>query len=47
MIAGYGPDLPADMNAIGYDAPGGPDVLRLETVPLPRLRPDDVLIRAR
>jgi putative PIG3 family NAD(P)H quinone oxidoreductase len=45
MIAGNGPDLPANMRAIGFDAPGGPDVLRLETVPLPRLRPDDVLIR--
>ncbi|PKP86693.1 MAG: hypothetical protein CVT77_19380 [Alphaproteobacteria bacterium HGW-Alphaproteobacteria-16] len=33
------------MAAIGFDAPGGPDVLRIETAPLPRLRPDDVLIR--
>jgi putative PIG3 family NAD(P)H quinone oxidoreductase len=33
------------MQAIGFDAPGGPDVLRAQTMPLPRLRPDDVLIR--
>ena len=37
--------LPENMQAIAFNAPGGPDVLRPETVPLPRLRPDDVLIR--
>lgn len=37
--------LPEMMQAIGFDAPGGPEVLRLQSVPLPRLRPDDVLIR--
>ena len=45
MIASTAADLPDSMAAIGFDAPGGPDVLRLETLPLPRLRPDDVLIR--
>ncbi len=38
-------DLPETMQAIGFDAPGGPEVLRLQSAPLPRLRPDDVLIR--
>ncbi len=37
--------LPETMQAVGFDAPGGPDVLQLHTAPLPRLRPDDVLIR--
>lgn len=45
MVARDGAILPESMQAIGFDAPGGPDVLRPETVPLPRLRPDDVLIR--
>jgi putative PIG3 family NAD(P)H quinone oxidoreductase len=40
-----GAALPETMQAIGFDAPGGPEVLRIESVPLPRLRPDDVLIR--
>ncbi|WP_072675258.1 NAD(P)H-quinone oxidoreductase [Erythrobacter sanguineus] len=33
------------MAAIGFSAPGGPDVLQVETLPLPLLRPDDLLIR--
>jgi putative PIG3 family NAD(P)H quinone oxidoreductase len=33
------------MQAIGFEAPGGPDVLRLETVPVPRPGPGEVLIR--
>jgi putative PIG3 family NAD(P)H quinone oxidoreductase len=45
MVAGSGAALPEEMQAIGFAAPGGPDVLRPETVPLPRLRPDDVLIK--
>ena len=45
MVASSGVDLPETMQSIGFDAPGGPDVLRLQTSPLPRLRPDDVLIR--
>jgi putative PIG3 family NAD(P)H quinone oxidoreductase len=45
MIASAAMDLPESMQSIGMDAPGGPEVLRLETAALPRLRPDDVLIR--
>ena len=45
MIASNGAALPEAMQAIGFDAPGGPAVLRIETTGLPRLRPDDVLIR--
>lgn len=45
MHAGEGPALPDTMQSIGFDTPGGPEVLRLQTGPLPRLRPDDVLIR--
>lgn len=43
--AGQGAHLPETMQAIGFDAPGGPDVLGITTVAVPRLRPDDVLIR--
>jgi putative PIG3 family NAD(P)H quinone oxidoreductase len=45
MVASAGIELPETMQAIGCDAPGGPEVLRLQSAPLPRLRPDDVLIR--
>jgi putative PIG3 family NAD(P)H quinone oxidoreductase len=45
MIASTAMDLPETMQSIGMDAPGGPEVLRLQTSPLPRLRPDDVLIK--
>ncbi len=45
MGASAGPGIPETMQSIGFDAPGGPDVLRLQTSPMPRLRPDDVLIR--
>lgn len=37
--------LPATMTAIGFDAPGGPEVLRPETVPVPVPGPGQVLIR--
>lgn len=37
--------LPETMQAAGFDAPGGPDVLRLETLPLPSLAPGEVLIK--
>jgi putative PIG3 family NAD(P)H quinone oxidoreductase len=33
------------MNAVVYAAPGGPDVLQLARIPVPELRPHDVLIR--
>lgn len=45
MVGASGADRPENMRAIGFEAPGGPAVLRLETVAVPRLRPDDVLIR--
>jgi putative PIG3 family NAD(P)H quinone oxidoreductase len=37
--------LPATMTAIGFDAPGGPDVLRPETLPVPAPGPGEVLVR--
>lgn len=37
--------IPADMRAIGFAEPGGPDVLGIETVAVPQPGPDDVLIR--
>lgn len=37
--------LPATMTAIGFDAPGGPDVLRAETLPLPVPGTGQVLLR--
>lgn len=37
--------LPESMLAAGFDAPGGPDVLRLETCPLPAPGPGEVLVR--
>ncbi|MBI1403912.1 MAG: zinc-binding dehydrogenase [Porphyrobacter sp.] len=45
MAGGNVADLPENMTAIVFDAPGGPEVMRPGTVPLPRLRPDDVLIK--
>jgi putative PIG3 family NAD(P)H quinone oxidoreductase len=41
-MAGF---LPDTMIAIGYDAPGGPDVLRPETVPVPQPGAGEVLVR--
>lgn len=37
--------LPENMTAIGMDAPGAPDVLHAETVPVPAPGPGEVLIR--
>lgn len=37
--------LPAEMTAIGMDAPGGPEVLRPETVAVPQPGPGEVLIK--
>ena len=45
MVTGNGQELPVEMQAIGFEAPGGPEVLRIQTSPLPRLRPDGVLIK--
>ena len=35
--------LPQTMTAVGFDAPGRPDVLRVETLPLPGPAPGEVL----
>ena len=45
MVASNGAGLPESMTAVVFDAPGAPDVLQTGSVPLPRLRPDDVLIK--
>lgn len=37
--------LPETMTAIGFDAPGAPEVLRAETVPVPRPGAGEVLIK--
>ena len=37
--------LPETMMAAGFDAPGGPDVLRLQKLPVPRPGPGEVLIK--
>lgn len=37
--------IPTTMTAMGYDAPGGPDVFRSETVETPKPGPGQVLIR--
>lgn len=37
--------VPETMKAIGFAAPGGPDVLHLEDVAVPKPGPDDVLIK--
>ena len=37
--------IPATMTAMGWDAPGGPEVLRPKTVPVPSPGPGQVLVR--
>jgi len=37
--------IPEDMDAIGFSAPGGPEVLALEKVAVPQPRKNDVLIK--
>ncbi|MEO6718292.1 MAG: NAD(P)H-quinone oxidoreductase [Novosphingobium sp.] len=37
--------IPLLMTAIGYDAPGGPEVLRPETLPIPTPGPGQVLVK--
>ena len=37
--------IPDFMTVVGFDAPGGPEVLRPETVPVPRPGENQVLIR--
>lgn len=38
-------NLPDTMTAVGYEMPGGPDVLRLQTLPMPVPGVDEVLIK--
>ncbi len=38
-------ELPASMNAIGFDEPGGPEVLRPKLIPVPRPGPGEVLVK--
>ncbi|WP_059152888.1 NAD(P)H-quinone oxidoreductase [Novosphingobium barchaimii] len=38
-------DLPVVMTAVGYDSPGGPEVLRPEIVSVPKPGPGEVLVR--
>lgn len=45
MLGDTAGQLPATMRAVVFDAPGGPEVLREASAPLPQLRSDDVLIR--
>lgn len=40
-----GSDIPQIMTAMGYDAPGAPDVLRPEELPVPQPGEGEVLIR--
>lgn len=37
--------IPETMTAVGFDSPGGPEVLRAETLPVPRPGPGEVLIK--
>lgn len=37
--------IPETMHAVHFDAPGGPDVLRLEALPVPRPGPGEVLVK--
>ena len=39
------PDLPTQMRHIGVAEPGGPEVLRIQTGPIPQPRSDEVLIK--
>ena len=39
-----GTELPETMTAMGFDAPGGPEVFRPETLPVPQPGPNQVLI---
>lgn len=45
MIEALAEKLPETMRAVGFDSPGGPEVLTLRTMPVPPVKPADVLIR--
>lgn len=38
-------EIPQNMRASGYDAPGGPEVLRIERLPVPQAAEGEVLVR--
>lgn len=38
-------DRPRSISAIGFDAPGGPEVLRLQTRPMPQPGPGELLVK--
>lgn len=37
--------FPTEMAAVGFETPGGPEVLRVETVPVPKPGPGEVLVQ--
>src|SRR5215510_471574 len=39
------PQLPQQMKVVEISAPGGPEVLRVATQPVPQLKPGEVLIK--
>lgn len=45
MAGAQAGELPETMQAVGFDEPGGPEVLTLREMPLPDLKPADVLIK--
>ncbi|MEP0390581.1 MAG: NAD(P)H-quinone oxidoreductase [Erythrobacter sp.] len=45
MVGATNPELPKTMQAIGFAAPGGPDVLKIEEAETPQASPSDVLIK--
>ncbi|EAQ28485.1 alcohol dehydrogenase, zinc-containing [Erythrobacter sp. NAP1] len=45
MLEAKAPVIPDTMRAVGFDSPGGPEVLRLEQTATPSPKQDDVLIK--
>jgi putative PIG3 family NAD(P)H quinone oxidoreductase len=45
MAGAQAGELPETMQAVGFDEPGGPEVLTSREMPLPDLKPADVLIK--
>ena len=45
MAGAQAGEIPETMQAVGFDEPGGPEVLTLREMPLPDLKPADVLIK--
>ena len=44
VAAALGSSAPTEMKAVVIDAPGGPEVMTLRTLPVPTVDADDVLI---